>query len=400
MQIRCLWMVIALMSWNCVAQELTVSLLLTPKQRNAFHSTFKGFTEETGIKITTITRDDHDYKEKLPIWLNGESNAPDVMHWQASQRLFYYSRQGLVRPITKLWQDLRLDQGFGHLQSGVSDNGQIYALPIAYYHWGIFYRKSLVEEFGGPQRFWEGFVDQCEKLKQAGITPISIGTKNFWPSAAWFEYLNLRFNDLKFHQQVLSGKVSFYDDRLRTVFERWAYLIEQKYFNADHHEYTWDGVLPHFYRERSAFLLLGNFVATKWPDKLRDDIGFMQFPVLLGKPIYEVAPTDVFMIARHSQNVKQAEAFIKYMARPEIQMQLAQGLSYIPASKNAHVMAHSEVEEAANMLKASLGVSQYFDRETIAEFEHIAVRAFTRFLDDADITRLQRDLERARLQAF
>ncbi|GAD00668.1 ABC transporter substrate-binding protein [Agarivorans albus] len=400
MSLKWLVLLIVSLSLSCVAQPLRVSLLLTPKQRDSFHFVFEAFTQETGIHIQTIIRSDEDYKSEIDKWLKGGENSPDVLHWQASERLFQFSRKGLIRPINHLWQELKLADSFAHLQSGVSEEGQVYALPFAYYHWGIFYRKSLIDKHGGPQRFWEDFVRQCEQLKQAGITPIGIGTKNYWPAAAWFDHLNLRINDLSFHQQLLRGEVSFYDPRLTPVYEQWASLIKLGFFNADHHDYAWDEVLPIFYRERIAFLLLGNFVATKWPAKLEDDIGFMPFPVLYDLPTYEVAPTDVFMIAQHTKKVYQAEEFIKYMARAEVQAQIAEGLGYIPASTASEVSSDSLVSEGASMLKESIGVSQYFDRDTIPAFEQIAVKAFTRFLDDADIPRLKRDLEQARQFAF
>lgn len=49
----------------------------------------------------------------------------------------------------------------------------------------------------------------CETLKNAGITPITIGAANKWTSAAWFDYLNLRINGLDYHQRLLQGEIPF-----------------------------------------------------------------------------------------------------------------------------------------------------------------------------------------------
>ena len=202
---------------SSVAGEIEVALLLTPKQRSSFTQIFKKFSKETGIKVTTVARTDAEYKEYLPIWLLEGNNTPDILYWQASQRLFFYAEKEVIQPITELWNENHFDENFSHVKNGVTYKGDIYALPFSYYHWGMFYRKSLIEKYGGVPQTWEAFIAQCEEMKKDGITPLGIGTKNSWPAAAWFDYINLRINGLKFHQQVLTGKISFHDQRLQNV---------------------------------------------------------------------------------------------------------------------------------------------------------------------------------------
>src|SRR5262245_62586825 len=48
--------------------------------------------------------------------------------------------------------------------------------------------------------------DLCDTLSAAGITPITIGTKDVWPAAAWFDYIDMRLNGPEFHISLMDLK--------------------------------------------------------------------------------------------------------------------------------------------------------------------------------------------------
>ena len=385
---------------SSVAGEIEIALLLTPKQRSPFAEVFRQFTKETGIKVTTVARTDAEYKEYLPVWLLEGKKTPDVLYWQASQRLFFYVEKEVIQPITHLWNENHFNDNFSHVRDVVTYKGDIYAIPFSYYHWGIFYRKTLVEKYGGLPQTWEAFIAQCEEMKKDGITPIGIGTKNSWPAAAWFDYINLRINGLKFHQQVLTGKISFHDRRLQNVLVEWKKLIDKGFFNKDNRELAWDGVLPKFYRDRVGFILIGNFATSKFPKRIVNEIGFMPFPRIKDIPLYEEAPMDVFMIARNTKNLKEAELFIKFMARADVQSRHNKQLGYLPPNKSATVGQDPFIQAGANLLKQAYGISQYFDRDTLPGFDKKAVPLLAEFLNTGDLQEVTEKLEQARKEVF
>ncbi len=131
------------------AEEIRVSLQLQPNQRDTFERIFQQFQVETGIKVVSVVETDLGYKRKVPVWLIEGKDTPDVMFWSASQRLYLYAEKGLILPITELWDEQNYDELFPHFKTGVTLNGEVYAIPFAYYHWGLFFRQSMVEQFGG-----------------------------------------------------------------------------------------------------------------------------------------------------------------------------------------------------------------------------------------------------------
>ena len=69
-----------------------------------------------------------------------------------------------------------------------------------------------------PPETWEEFLAACETLKGTACIPITIGTKYRWTAAAWFDYLNMRVNGPEFHINLMLGKESYDDPRVKEVF--------------------------------------------------------------------------------------------------------------------------------------------------------------------------------------
>ena len=83
----------------------------------------------------------------------------------------------------------------------VSVDGRQYGVPYQHYQVGLYLRSDVLREAGiaEPPRSWDGLLAACERLKTRHVEPIAIGTRDLWPAAAWFDYLDLRENGLAFH---------------------------------------------------------------------------------------------------------------------------------------------------------------------------------------------------------
>jgi raffinose/stachyose/melibiose transport system substrate-binding protein len=64
-----------------------------------------------------------------------------------------------------------------------SRNGKVYGIPYSHSMMGYFYNKELFTKAGiaEPAKTWDEFWQDCDKLKAAGIAPLSIDTEG-WPT--------------------------------------------------------------------------------------------------------------------------------------------------------------------------------------------------------------------------
>ena len=63
--------------------------------------------------------------------------------------------------------------------------GGVYGLPFGYSCWSIFYNRGLFREHGWREpRTWDEFFALCDRIRAAGLAPVSIpGTRWLYPSA-------------------------------------------------------------------------------------------------------------------------------------------------------------------------------------------------------------------------
>ena len=73
-------------------------------------------------------------------------------------------------------------------------DGKQYGIPYDLHVVGFWYRKDLFQQAGisAPPTTVDELNADVAKLKAAGITPISIGSKDRWPDAFWWEYFAVR----------------------------------------------------------------------------------------------------------------------------------------------------------------------------------------------------------------
>ena len=170
------------------------------------------------VKVKTVAYSDEQFKEEIEGWFANNS-GPDVITWQGGERLYQFIRRGLIKPLDTFWQVNELDHQFDlKAIDAVSLNNQKYGLPISYYNWGFYYRKSVFSELKlHPPKTWQALLDVCETLKKAGILPVTIGTKNPWTASAWFSYITMRLYGIEYYYALIRGESSYVDPKAKKI---------------------------------------------------------------------------------------------------------------------------------------------------------------------------------------
>ena len=344
-----------------------------------------------------------DFKTLLRTWLPSKK-APDVVTWFSGERMHYFARQGLLEPIDDIFGKGGFTSYFPvAFKSACVSNGEIDFLPLEWTWVGIWYRKSIFEELGIQIPVtWKQFLDVCEKLKSAGHIPITIGTKYLWPAAAWFDYLDLRVNGLQFHMDLCAGKIPYTDPRVKKVFEYWKQLIDGDYFMKNHSAYSWQEAANYLFAGKAAMYLMGGYFSGIVPQKYIDDIGFFRFPVIDGNiGMYEEAAMDGYMIPANASNKGGAKVLLKFFAGKEAQqLYVGQATGNIAANKDVPA-PNALAKQAQDMILASDGTSQFYDRDTNPEMATAGMNGFVEFMMYPDrLNSILQQLEQKRREVF
>ncbi len=347
---------------------------------------------------------DHEgYKSAIRNFLTAD--APDVAAWYAGNRMAPFVKAGLFEDVTDVWTDNGLDQQLASASSALTIDGKKWGVPYTYYQWGLYYRKDIFEQQGiTPPKTWAELVGACDKLKSAGITPIAIGTKALWPTAGWFDYLDLRVNGYDFHMDLTAGKIPYTDDKVKAVFDKWGELVRGGCFLENHAALDWQDAIPQMVQGKAAMYLMGNFaVATMVQGGLKpEQIGFLQFPeITAGVPMAEEAPTDTFHIPSGAKNKADARKFLAYLASPEAQTKMNQTLGQLPVNNKAEKPSDPFLSAGFIMLSNAAGLAQFYDRDAPAEMAKAGMEGFQEFMVKPDnVDAILGRLEKARQKVY
>ena len=142
-----------------------------------------------------------------------------------------------------------------------SVDGEVYAVPIYGYWEAMFVNKRICELAGvnipGADTTWDEFLDICEKIKQAGYTPIAASMAK--EPHYWFEFATYNHASPKTRKYIPSSLMEETGEAWMEGIEDLKELYERGYF-VDNTLYTSaDGSFQYFLDGKAAFLVDGSW---------------------------------------------------------------------------------------------------------------------------------------------
>ncbi len=335
--------------------------------------------------VTVVINEvDHNtFQENISTYLQ---NPDDVIPWFAGYRMRFFAAQDLLGDISDVWPALDAELGSGFKTASTGDDGKQYFVPWTYYAWGVHYRKSVFEENGWtPPTTFDELKTLAADMEAAGITPFALGNDGFWPAMGTFDQLNFRINGYQFHVDLMAGKESWEDDRVKEVFATFAELLPLHL--PDPNGRTWEEAAAALVSGEAGMMIIGNFVGQQFPAEDLADVDFFSFPEINPEHGVDVveAPIDGWMMAKSPKNEAAAKELIGWFGTGAAQdAYLAEDPSAVAPSSKANTGAYNELQKkAAALVQGAKFVTQFLDRDTSPEFaSNVAGPRIADFLAD------------------
>ncbi|MBA2952648.1 extracellular solute-binding protein [Nocardioides sp. MAH-18] len=147
--------------------------------------------DHEGVKIEIQAMAHEDMVDKLAAAFQS-GDIPDVYMERGGGELADHVEAGMVKDISDSASE-EIDK-IGGSVAGWQVDGQTYALPFSLGVVGFWYNTDLFEQAGitEPPTTLAEFNDAVDKLKDAGIEPVSVGAGDGWPAAHYWYYTALR----------------------------------------------------------------------------------------------------------------------------------------------------------------------------------------------------------------
>ncbi|MFC5529380.1 ABC transporter substrate-binding protein [Cohnella yongneupensis] len=235
--------------------------------------------------------------------------------------------------------DLRPERNFVDLsgEAWVSDlieavkprlmkDGKLYGLPL----WeaatsGMIYNKRIFERLGlrVPTNQSE-FFDVCRKLKEAGIVPVYLASKDVWPLMPQFgiDYAVAKTPGLV--EALNTNKANMSDvPAILDVVEWYRKMYASGFFGDDSASNNWDGLPAALHGGDYAMVMawdtyLYSDLEAKYPGSAQD---FGMMPLFVGgadAKLFEGPNAAMLMVNKNGKHVDEAVDFIRFLANPEV----------------------------------------------------------------------------------
>jgi multiple sugar transport system substrate-binding protein len=381
-----------------------------PGNKAGVQAIVDAFTSANGgtkVKINTV--DHGTFQNQISSYLQGTPD--DVFTWFSGHRMRFFAEKGLVSPIDDAWDAVKSNYTAGFAASVKGNDGHVYAIPVDYYPWAVFYRKDLwaAKGYQVPTN-WDDFKALCAKMKADGITPLAFADKDGWPAQGTFDIINLRMNGYDFHVNLLTGQngAKWTDPKVTNVFKKWSEIT--KWYSPAFAGLTWQKGADQLLRKEAGMMVFGLFISDEFKTSGSqadvDQLDFFPFPDMGTQYDAEKAldaPIDVWMVSKKSPTLNndlgQAKAFMEFLAKGSSQVTYWKNSpGSIPTASDADTSQYPALtKKAVQIVSQAQKITQYFDRDSRPDFAGPnGMQGFLlKFLSNpaTDTTSLQKDMQ-------
>lgn len=347
----------------------------------------EAYQKESGVTVEVNAVDHNTFQESLNTYLQGSPD--DVFTWFAGFRMAQLAENSLISDISDAWPIEGLNDSFK--EAATAPDGKQYFVPVSYYPWAVFYRKSVFEKNGWtPPENFDDLKALAADMQGKKIVPFAFADKQGWPAMGTFDILNMRLNGFDFHMGLMAGDEAWDSNEVKKVFETWRDLLPLH--QPDPLGRDWEEAATSLAQGESGMYLLGTFVADAIPD-VQEDLDFFTFPTLdesIGNDALD-APIDGFCLAAGGPNQEAGLEMLKWLGTADAANAANSNADapFIAANEGADLSSYTDLQKkSAEVVGAAANIAQFLDRDTNSDFANTvvipAIQDFLKRPDDID----------------
>lgn len=282
--------------------------------------------------VNVVTTNLEEYYPKLNAMV-AAGETPDCFIVSPGPNLDVYVDPGVAADLTSYlkadgWMDT-FNGGEGAFSQQTYD-GKIYAVPLNIAAACVFYNTEMFAAAGITEMptDWDGFLAACQKLQDAGYTPLTISAGTAWCLSMLAGYL---CDSEGVDTAALdAGTASWLDANVVNASNK---LVEiSQYFQPTAAGDTNDVATANFYNEEAAMLIQGSWAIAQINGSnpaFEEKCGVFAFPGTDGRVI---AKSDSLAMSATTENPEAVIAFMKYFTDDTAQKYTAEVGGKIPVT--------------------------------------------------------------------
>lgn len=215
--------------------------------------------------------------------LKAEDGTLPQIFWIEGSEASEYSEAGALMDMTEfLDENADIKSALGGMEAAFQDDNGQYGLPYQCNVQGIFYNKELFDKAGAgyptDETTYDEFIEIVKKLKDSGVIPLAIGSKNS-AFAMWeFNEFLARYGWEDNIGNILDGKDKFNNKELLACFEKLRGLKDANAFPENMATIEYFDAKQLFNEGQAAMFGTGQWDCAEFDTNIGDKIGFWWGP--------------------------------------------------------------------------------------------------------------------------
>lgn len=246
-----------------VSLNVTTTFAGTESNVELYQETIQNWEKETGNKVEdSSSTADETFKAR--VISDFETGAePDVMFYFNGNDSNPFVEEGKVVPISEIREEYPeyADNMKDDMIPASPADGVQYAVPFYGYWEGLYCNKTVLEAAGvevpGQETTWDQFLESCQKIKDAGYTPIAVSLAK--EPHYWFEFSIFNHDSAKTHLTVPEAVDDEAGKAWQAGLEDLKELYEKGFLSENTNTATADEVFQSFLEGKSAFYVDGSW---------------------------------------------------------------------------------------------------------------------------------------------
>ena len=336
------------------------------KQETVTYNIVQGFNKENKgkYKVEFVAADTEAHSKNMKLAAQ-DGSLPEIVHLDSAEAPEYNEAGYLLDMSDFLKENKDIDDALDGMEDAFNDGKVQYGLPYQSNVQGFFYNKDLFDKAGiaypTDDTTYDEFLDMIAKLKDSGVTPIAIGSKNSGYSMWEFNEFFSRYGWEDNEKSYTGDKAKYSNDDMNACFEKIKGLADAGAFPENMATIEYFDAKQLFNEGKAAMFGTGQWDCAEFDKNIGEHIGFWWGPKFEDSSYEQniamkvpAAPLVVSSAVKDNDKAKEAVyAFLKYYYGEEAAKISYEG-SIFPAT-NYDGIAATDSQYAMNAMITALG---------------------------------------------
>ncbi len=243
--------------------------------------------------------------------------GPDIIHLRPYAPGIALADGGYIEPLDGL-EGLDVFPESSLAASKGSD-GKQYGVPLNMSTTQMFYNKKIFSDLGlEAPKTWDEFIALNETIKEEGITPIALGSKEGWLLSATHGIFGpAHYGGNEFVEKITKGETDFNSAEFVNSIKAMDEL--KAYFPDNYEGLGMEDIRTLFFTEQAAMFPMGSWEIEVLRGMNPDlELGFFPMPSAIGKDATITAWVDgSYAVNANSKHKEEAKKFIEFLTTKE-----------------------------------------------------------------------------------